>query len=63
MGWAHLDRFIKTFFWNFQTFLAVLCYFLIDKQMLENVICSNVAPSLYSGTTYFTRQNTWDELA
>ena len=30
-----LDRFTKTFFWNFQNIQAVLCYILIDKQMLE----------------------------
>ena len=32
-GYA-LDRFTKTFFWNFQNSRAVLCYILIDKQML-----------------------------
>ena len=36
-----LDRFTKTFFWNFQKCRAVLWYILIDKQMLEWVFCSN----------------------
>ena len=58
-----LDWFTKTFFWNFQKCWAVLCYILIDKQMLHYVFCSNIAPSLSSGTTYFTRQNTWGEAA
>ena len=30
-----VDRFTKTFFWNFQKCRAVLCYILIDKQMLH----------------------------
>ena len=30
-----LDRFTKTFFWNFQKSRAVLCYILIGKQMLH----------------------------
>ena len=30
-----LDRFTKTFFWNFQKSRTVLCYILIDKQMLH----------------------------
>ena len=30
-----LDRFTKTFFWNFQKTRAVLCFILIDKQMLH----------------------------
>ena len=30
-----VDRFTKTFFWNFQKCRAVLCYILIDKQMLQ----------------------------
>ena len=28
-----VDRFTKTFFWNYQKKRAVLCYILIDKQM------------------------------
>ena len=43
-----LDRFTKTFFWNFQNIRADLCYILIFKQMLEKVFCSNIAPSLSS---------------
>ena len=34
-GECALDRFTKTFFWNFQKKRAVLCYILIDKQMLH----------------------------
>ena len=48
-----VDRFTKTFFWNFQNIQAVLCYILIDKQMLEKAFCSNIAPSLSSGTHLF----------
>ena len=48
-----LDRFIKTFFWNFQSIPADLCYILIYKQMLEKVFCSNIAPSLSSGNHLF----------
>ena len=48
-----LDRFTKAFFWNFQNVRAVLCYILIDKQMLEKVFCSNIAPSLSSGNHLF----------
>ena len=48
-----LDRFTKTFFWNFQNIRAVLCYILIDKQMLEKAFCLNIAPSLSSGTHLF----------
>ena len=34
--WWILDRFTKTFFfWNFQKSQAVLCYILMDKQMLH----------------------------
>ena len=33
--WCTVDRLTKTFFWNFQTTRAVLCYILIDKQMLH----------------------------
>ena len=33
--WCTLHRFTKTFFWNFQKCRAVLCYILIDKQMLH----------------------------
>ena len=43
-----LNHFIKTLFWNFQKCKADLCYILIDKQMLEKVFCSNIAPSLSS---------------
>ena len=43
-----LDWFTKTFFWNFQSIRADLCYILINKQMLEKVFCSNIAPSLSS---------------
>ena len=48
-----LDRFTKTFFWNFQSIPADLCYILIYKQMLEKVFCSNIAPSLSSGNHLF----------
>ena len=48
-----LDQFTKTFFWNFQKCWAVLCYILIDKQMLHYVFCSNIAPSLSSGNHLF----------
>ena len=42
-----LDWFTKTFFWNFQKCRAVLCYILIDKQMLHQSFCSNIAPSFW----------------
>ena len=48
-----LDRFTKTFFWNFQSIQADLCYILIYKQMLEKTFCSNIAPSLSSGNHLF----------
>ena len=48
-----VDRFTKTFFWNFQSIPADLCYILIYKQMLEKVFCSNIAPSLSSGNHLF----------
>ena len=48
-----LDPFIKTFFLNFEKCWAVLCYILINKQMLEKVFCSNIAPSLSSGNHLF----------
>ena len=48
-----LDRLIKTFFLNFQKSRAVLCYILIDRQMLEKVFCSNIAPSLSSENHLF----------
>ena len=48
-----LDRFTKTFFWNFQSIQADLCYILIYKQMLEKAFCSNIAPSLSSGNHLF----------
>ena len=48
-----LDRFTKTFFRNFQSIPADLCYILIYKQMLEKVFCSNIAPSLSSGNHLF----------
>ena len=48
-----LDRFTKTFFWNFQSIPADLCYILIYKQMLEKAFCSNIAPSLSSGNHLF----------
>ena len=48
-----LDRFTKTFFWNFQNIRAVLCYILIDKQMLEKAFCSNITLSLSSGNHLF----------
>ena len=36
-GWGTCtrDQFTKTFLWNFQKCRAVLCYILIDKQMLH----------------------------
>ena len=43
-----LHRFKKNFFWNFQKCKEDLCYILIDKQMLEKVFCSNIAPYLSS---------------
>ena len=48
-----LDRFIKTYFWNFQKCQAFLYYILINKQMLEKVYCSNITPSLSSGNHLF----------
>ena len=48
-----IDRFTKTFFWNFQNIRADLCYISIYKQMLEKVFCSNIAPSLSSGNHLF----------
>ena len=48
-----LDQFTKTFFWNFQSIQADLCYILIYKQMLEKAFCSNIAPSLSSGNHLF----------
>ena len=48
-----LDRFTKTFLWNFQSIWADLCYILIYKQMSEKVFCSNIAPSLSSGNHLF----------
>ena len=48
-----LDQFTKTFFWNFQSIQADLCYILIYKQMLEKTFCSNIAPSLSSGNHLF----------
>ena len=50
-----LDRFTKTFFWNFQKSRADLCYILIYKQLLEMVFCSIIAPSLSSGNHLFYR--------
>ena len=50
---SDVDRFTKTFFWNFQSIPADLCYILIYKQMLEKVFCSNIAPSLSSGNHLF----------
>ena len=48
-----LDRFTKTFFWNFQKSRADLCCILIYKQMLEKVFCSNIAPSSSSRNYLF----------
>ena len=48
-----LDRFTKTFFWNFQSIQADLCYILIYKQMSEKVFSSNIAPSSSSGNRLF----------
>ena len=48
-----VDRFIKTFFWNFQKCKAGLCYILIDKQMLEKVFSSNITPLLSSRNHLF----------
>ena len=48
-----VDRFTKTFFWNFQSIQADLCYILIYKQMLEKAFCSNIAPLLSSGNHLF----------
>ena len=52
-GTGSVDRFTKTFFWNFQSIPADLCYILIYKQMLEKAFCSNIAPSLSSGNHLF----------
>ena len=52
-GQCLLDQFTKTFFWNFQSIRADLCYILIYKQMLEKAFCSNIAPSLSSGSHLF----------
>ena len=41
------------FYWNFQKCKTDLCYILIDKQMLEKVFCSNIAPSLSSRNHLF----------
>ena len=49
----NLDQFTKTFFWNFQSIRADLCYILMYKQMLEKAFCSNIAPSLSSGNHLF----------
>ena len=48
-----VDRFIKTLFRNFQKCRAILFDILIDKQILEKVFCSNIAPSLSSGNHLF----------
>ena len=48
-----VDRFIQTFFWNFQKCKADLCYILIDKQVLEKAFYSNIAPSLSSRKNLF----------
>ena len=40
---------------NFQMLPAVLCYILIDRQMLEKVFCSNIAPSLSFGNHLFCK--------
>ena len=50
-----VDRFIKTFVWNFQKCKVDLCYILIDKQMLEMVFCSNITPSLSSRDHLFNQ--------
>ena len=42
---VHTSPFIKTFFVNFQKCKVDLFYILIDKQILETVFCSNIAPS------------------
>ena len=43
----------KNLVWNFQKSRADFCYILINKQMLEKVFCSNIAPSLSSGNHLF----------
>ena len=35
--------------------IIYLCYILIDKQVLEKVFCSNIAPSLSSGNNLFDK--------
>ena len=50
---VHTSPFIKTFFVNFQKCKVDLFYILIDKQILETVFCSNIAPSLSSGNHLF----------
>ena len=51
--WLPYIQFTKTFFWNFQSIPADLCYILIYKQMLEKVFCWNITPSLSSGNHLF----------
>ena len=41
----------KNLFMTFQKCKAYLCYILIDKQMLEKVFCSKIAPSFRQGTS------------
>ena len=49
IGFVHrvinLDRFIKTFFWNFKQCQMVLYSLSLYEQKLEKTFCSNVAPS------------------
>ena len=43
----------KNIFLNFQKYRAVLCCIVINKQLLEKVVCSNIANSLSSGNHLF----------
>ena len=43
----------KNLYWNLQKCKAEICYILIDKQILERVFCSNIAPSLSSRNHIF----------
>ena len=44
----------KNWAWNFQKCHAVLCYILIDRQMLEKVFAQMSLLHLALGTTYST---------
>ena len=56
-----IDRFTKTFFWNFIKCIKFLMEEYLAEQMPEKKFCSNVAPSLGSGPRPFTMQNTMSD--